>query len=385
MIFDETTNALGEDIERDLQERLVMDEKFDLRPFDIRDEAARLEAKGRFDGNLLFGARRFHVSTHRSGDRNDGPADGAMVPEQALVIEDSGQDRYRRTEGFWEPVPVCPICGCSKREFFLSRFGIDIYACASCTHHYMDPRITFEKLTQLYASDQTAARVYKSDMQMRIDEVKSAYGLEIIEQLSSTAQDRIMDLGCGSGQFLKVAHRRGWSCCVGVDANSEYKDSYQNSEGIQFISSTFEGLDRGSLGSDYDAITLWNVLEHLYDVKAIVGELKNLLKPGGLLFIMVPNARSLATRLIRERSATFNWKHVSHFTPDSLQRLMADHGLRCELLETAVSEIENVKSYLSGAWPYSGHGDPEGLFDFITPEYLHKNLLGSRLIGVFRR
>jgi hypothetical protein len=63
---------------------------------------------------------------------------------------------------------------------------------------------------------------------------------------------------------------------------------------------------------------------------------------------------------------------------------MAQNGLEQIHLETAITEIDNVKSYLSGAEPYGGYGDPEKLFEFITPKYLHENLLGSRLIGIFR-
>ena len=64
---------------------------------------------------------------------------------------------------------------------------------------------------------------------------------------------------------------------------------------------------------------------------------------------------------------------------------MNDAGFETALMETSISEIENVKSYMNGAWPYSGYGDPDRNFDFITPSFLHENMLGSRLIGVFRR
>ena len=129
---------------------------------------------------------------------------------------------------------------------------------------------------------------------------------------------------------------------------------------------------------------MWNVLEHLYDIQTIVSDVKQMLKPGGLFFVMVPNIESLASRIIRERSPTFNWKHVSHFTRGSLERLMTSCGLATEHFETVITEIDNVKSYLSGEYPYHGYGDPDGLFDFITPEYIHRNFLGSRMIGIFR-
>ena len=98
---------------------------------------------------------------------------------------------------------------------------------------------------------------------------------------------------------------------------------------------------------------------------------------------MVPNSLSLATRLMRNMSPTFSWKHVNHFTEKSLSTLFVNHGFKFEFKETVISEIDNIKSYMSGEYPYHGYGDPEQIFEFITPEYIHDNMLGSRLIGVF--
>ena len=53
-------------------------------------------------------------------------------------------------------------------------------------------------------------------------------------------------------------------------------------------------------------------------------------------------------------------------------------------LETAITEIDNIKSYLVGEYPYHGYGYPENLFKFITPEFIHQNNLGSRIIGIFK-
>lgn len=350
--------------------------------FDISSFASRLDAKNQFDGNLRFGAKKFHNETNRSGEGK--PADGGLVREHAKIVKDTGEDRYQRVGDFWEDVNECPVCGGTERSFFLTRMGLDIWRCKSCSHRYQHPRITFEKACELYADDKTASDIYTQPIQKDIDQVKYQYGLDVIDQLNPPARKRIMDIGCGAGGFLEVAFANGWDACVGIDANNRYADIYQEAGGIQYIQSSFERLDRERLGTDYDCISLWNVLEHLFDLQSIVAEIKRMLKSGGLLLIMVPNVESLATRLIRERSATFNWKHVSHFSPNSLKALMSRHGLECVHMETAITEIDNVKSYMSGEYPYHGYGDPDHLFDFITPEYLHRNLLGSRMIGVFR-
>ncbi len=357
-----------------------------IKDFDLNDSLSRLEAKNQFDGHLVYGSKKFHTSTNRSTAKKDGPADGKMHKEQELVVKQTHEEAYERIAEFWEDVNECPICGSQERSFFLTRFALDIYRCEDCTHHYMHPRIKFDKLVSLYAQDQTAHQIYVSESQVNIDIVKSQYGLMLLDKLGVPDQGKIMDLGCGSGKFLATAAKHGWKECIGVDANPTFKDFHgANDDGVRFIYSSFEELDKQAIGEDYSAITLWNVLEHLYDLKAIVRQIHSLLKKDGLLFIMVPNVQSLATRLIREKSATFNWKHVAHFSPQSLGKLMEDAGFETALMETSISEIENVKSYMNGRWPYSGYGDPDGNFDFITPQYLHDRMMGSRLIGVFRK
>ena len=351
--------------------------------FDLNSFECRLSAKNQFDGNLKYGAADFHKTTNRSGEGK--PASGSLVREHARVVLDTKNERYQRLGDYWEEVAFCPVCGSRQSSFLLSRQGLDIWSCSDCSHCYQNPRISFAKACELYSDDKTAADIYTQPIQKEIDRVKYQYGLNLIEHLGVPAKDRLMDIGCGAGVFLEVASERGWKNCVGVDANSRYGTYYRPHLHLQYINSSFEKLEPSVLGKDYDCITLWNVLEHLYDLHSIVASIKNILKPGGLVFIMVPNVKSLATRLIRDKSPTFNWKHVSHFSARSLEVLMQHHALKQVHLETAITEIDNIKSYMSGEYPYEGYGDPAALFEFITPDYIHRNMLGSRLIGVFKR
>lgn len=351
--------------------------------FDIRSFESRLAAKNRFDGNLLHGAKAFHAKTNRTGVGK--PSSGYLIREHAKVVTDTGIDQYQRIDGHWEPVDHCPVCGSGEREFFLSRFALDIYRCLNCGHRYQNPRITFSAAEQLYRDDKTASDIYTQPLQISIDEIKYQYGIDLIDQLGPPARERIMDIGCGAGVYLKMADRNGWQHCVGVDINERYAQIYSETKGVQFLSSSFERMDPSKLGRDYDCIALWSVLEHLFDLHTIVDRIREMLRPRGLLFILVPNVESLATRLMRERSPTFNWKHISHFSPRSLKHLMSAHGLKCEHFETVITEIDNIKSYMSGEYPYHGYGDPDNLFDFITPEYIHRHHLGSRQIAIFRK
>jgi len=351
--------------------------------FNIDNFDERLTAKNAFDGNLQFGAKHFHETTKRTGAGR--PSSGHMTAEHSKVVRDTGIDRYERRADLWTEVNKCLVCGSADREFLLSRMGLEIHRCKTCTHRYLSPHVKFEKAMEIYGDDKTASDIYTQPLQIEIDEKKYQYGLDLMHQLNPPARDRIMDLGCGAGTMLKVAHRNGWKQCVGVDVNERYGDIYQANQEIQFINAFFESLDPQKLGREYDVISMWSVLEHLYDLHNILDRVHSMLKPNGLLFILVPNAESLITRIARSLSPTFNWKHVSHFTRRSLNKLMEMHKLREVFAETVITEIDNIKSYLSGEYPYYGYGDPDHLFDWITPEYIHQNFLGSRLIAIFRK
>ena len=351
--------------------------------FNIKNEEERLKEKNKFDGNLILGARKFHESTSRTGQNK--PLSDTLIPAHAKVVKDTGKDRYQRLEPYWERVDCCPVCQCQESVFKFSRMALDIFQCSHCTHQFMNPRITYEKIIELYEDDRTAQKVSTSATQKKIDRVKYAYGLSLIDQLHPPEKNTIVDLGCGVGVMMEEADKMGWSHCIGVDVNPNYQGTFDASrKGIQFLNANFDQLPPLMLDHSCDCITMWNVLEHVYDLTSMMNRLKLLLKPNGLLLILVPNVESLALRLFRSQGSTFSWPHVSHFCAKSLQYLMDHNGFVQEHLETVITEIDNIKSYMSGESAYSGIGDPEGLFDFITPDYLHQHMLGSRLLGIFR-
>ncbi|MBM3711910.1 MAG: methyltransferase domain-containing protein, partial [Actinobacteria bacterium] len=226
--------------------------------FDIRSFKERLTAKNEFDGNLVYGAKKFHFDTNRAGIGK--PSSGYLIREHAKVVVDTGVERYQRKQGCWERVESCPVCGSSDNEFFLHRLGLDIYRCKKCSHRYLNPRIKYSEAMKIYEDDKTASDIYTVPIQIKIDEIKYQYGLELINQLIIGNKRKIMDIGCGAGVYLKIAFKNGWEQCIGVDVNERYSNIYKENKGIQYISSSFETLDPDKLGENYDCISMWNVL-----------------------------------------------------------------------------------------------------------------------------
>lgn len=349
---------------------------------DLKDSVSRLERKNQFDGNLRFGNAVFHAKTNRTGDGR--PSSGYLIREHAKVVVDTGKERFQRKEEFFYSIDLCPVCGGRNHKKLLSRFGLDIWRCQDCRHGFQNPRLKYEKATSLYMDDRSASDIYTAPLQIEIDEIKYQYGVDLIQLALGGRKDRILDVGCGAGVFLKMAHRSGWPVCVGVDPNENYSKIYREAEGIQYIQGTLEKLDEYNIGNNYDCISMWSVLEHMNDPQKAVRKFSEILSSDGVVFILVPNLDSLATRLMRQLSPTFAWKHPNFFCKESLALLMDQCGFKPVLMETVITEIDNIRNYMSFEWPYeAGHYDKA--FDIITPEWIHGNMLGSRLIGIFRR
>jgi hypothetical protein len=131
-------------------------------------------------------------------------------------------------------------------------------------------------------------------------------------------------------------------------------------------------------------VTLWEVLEHINDVNKFLTNVYKIMKTGALLYICVPNIDALVTRIMHEKSGTFaGYSHVNFFNINTLGQLCKKHGFQILETDSFISEIGTIKNYLCYQDPYNGNADLS--LDFLTPEYLYENNLGSRIAMLCRK
>tara|TARA_B100000315_G_scaffold229561_1_gene239243 strand:+ start:362 stop:655 length:294 start_codon:yes stop_codon:yes gene_type:complete len=91
--------------------------------FNFKNFIERLEAKNKFDANLVMGAKKFHTDTFRIGSNS--PLVANLIPTLAKAVKDTGIDRYKGIDGFWEPVENCPVCKSDQKYFCFERLGAE--------------------------------------------------------------------------------------------------------------------------------------------------------------------------------------------------------------------------------------------------------------------
>ncbi len=176
--------------------------------------------------------------------------------------------------------------------------------------------------------------------------------LGFVSQVAGPGQ--LLDFGCGDGGFIAAAKAAGW-----VAAGVEMRPDHARAKGL----TVFERIEDAP--GSFDVITLWHSLEHVAAPRATVESLLKLLKPGGHMIIAVPNRASWQARLFGRRWFHIDApRHLFHFTPRALQRLLERQGLaivRRWNLEFEIDLFGWTQSALNLVLPR-----PNVLFDVVT-------------------
>jgi SAM-dependent methyltransferase len=136
---------------------------------------------------------------------------------------------------------------------------------------------------------------------------------------------RYLDVGCGSGAWLGLARALGWRV-AGIEVNEAAAHKAR-----RFTDELHVGdvLEAPFAKARFDVVTAFHVLEHVVDPVAVVRRMLDWLAPGGLLIVEVPNAAGLGAALFgRAWSGLELPRHLSHFTPRTLERTVRTAGGR---------------------------------------------------------
>jgi SAM-dependent methyltransferase len=233
----------------------------------------------------------------------------------------------------------CPVCGAAEStEMMLTpdRFELaageqfTLVACQKCQFIYLNPRPASEAIGHYYESSQYQpflSKQQKVSVWDRVYLLARTYMLQkkrhCIERLK--APGRLLDVGCGTGEFLKQMQDHGWQV-AGFEKDESAASFGRDRYALDIKNGDL--LDAAIDSHSFDVITLWHVLEHLYHPKATLAKMSNILKDDGILLIAVPNITSYDANVYgSDWVALDSPRHLWHFTPGTMALLCAGAGL----------------------------------------------------------
>jgi len=170
--------------------------------------------------------------------------------------------------------------------------------------------------------DRLGASFYLSPDKLESDYAPVRFERELRLFRAHCQSGAVLDVGCSTGAFLYQlkAQFPGVYTVTGTDVAGAALD-YAESRGIEVIREPFLDFDFGN--RRFDAVTFWAVIEHVVQPRRFLCKAAALLKPGGHGFILVPNMKSLAVRLLGAKYRYLMPDHVNYFAADTLKRFAA--------------------------------------------------------------
>ena len=209
--------------------------------------------------------------------------------------------------------------------------GFTVIDCHTCRFKHIVPVPTPAELEHVYGHEYYATEkpLY---IQRHLEDrewldLVYAERYDAFERLLGAGRRRLLDVGSGPGLFLKHGAERGGWQVRGIEPASQ---AVAHSRGLGLdVTQGFLGADTAASLGRFDVVHMNEVLEHLPDPRAMLGLVHDLLDPGGLVALMVPNDYSPFQAALRDACGMAPWwvappHHVNYFDVASIQRLLAE-------------------------------------------------------------
>ena len=286
-----------------------------------------------------------------------------------------------------ERVPACPICGGAERTvlhehlvdnvFFAAQGKWTLHGCRQCGGAYLDPRPNTVSIHRAYTTYYThlvaAPKVdYRSLSPLRrlrrrmtngytnwrystCEFPAMALGVILMQALwpvrfkldneyrhmpkCPESGGTLLDVGCGSGAFLRTAKTCGWQVS-GIDPDPKAVMNCRG-QGFDVLQGGVEQF--AEMDNLFDVITLNHVIEHVHDPVATLRACHRLLKPNGQLWLATPNIDSLGHKQYgRDWRGLEPPRHLVLFNPASLRLGLERAGFKKTACKTGSSPLRSM-------------------------------------------
>jgi SAM-dependent methyltransferase len=213
--------------------------------------------------------------------------------------------------------------------------GIDgqfrMVRCVGCELHYLNPQPSVAELQRHYPADYDPFDTPQPGQSSWLRGLGVEYGLKKRCRAVTRykTEGSLLEIGCANGLFLDAMRRTGRWEVHGVEVSKSAVRQARERLALDVCHGTLE--DARFPSGRFDAVAMWDVLEHVHRPKNTLLEIRRVLKPDGLLVCRVPLMGSWDQRLFGAYWAGWDApRHLTVFSHDTLRSMLAQAGLRVE-------------------------------------------------------
>lgn len=220
---------------------------------------------------------------------------------------------------------VCLVCGGEQHRFIGSKNHFDLWRCLYCQAIFTADDAQQKDLQELYDH-------YYDGAYFEIPAVaKQSLERQVLSFAPFRNTGKILDIGFGEGGLLQIAEQQGWQC-YGTEISPRSLE-YGAQQGWVVIDKAENGAR--FIPQSFDVVTMIELLEHVPNPQEILQAAAHWLRPGGLLYLTTPNARSLNQRLLGLDWSVFSPpEHLVIWSPKGIQHALHSAGFQSLRIRT---------------------------------------------------
>lgn len=233
-------------------------------------------------------------------------------------------------------IEKCPVCESDNIiktltaiDNLVTKDKFNIWECKECSCRFTSPIPNEREIGKYYESDEYIShsekgtslidKIYKIVQKITLRSKKRK-----VENLFNREAGFLLDIGCGTGDFLYTMKSAGWKV-AGVEVNPIARKIAEE----KISTSVFSPSEFFKSNNKYNAITMWHSLEHLHNLKDYVQKIIDSLNKNGILLIAVPNYQSFDANYYKENWAAYDVpRHLYHFSFEAMEKLFDEFGFK---------------------------------------------------------
>lgn len=221
---------------------------------------------------------------------------------------------------------VCSICLVAPAELKFTKDSYPVYRCSSCAGEFLEPQPDDRALAEIYDAEYFLGD-HDEASDRRVAALKSGTSALYLDRLSTALAGngrRLLEIGCGTGDLLLQAQSRAFEV-NGVEYSTVAAATANQRLGAELVrTGTIESASLPA--GHFDVVVACDVIEHTRNPKTFLEKAFELLRPGGVVFLVTPSLDSWSRRLLGKRWMEYKVEHLFYFGQRSLGRLLTEAG-----------------------------------------------------------
>lgn len=268
-------------------------------------------------------------------------------------------------------VSSCKACdGIGQQELFMHE-GYPVRRCHSCGLVFLDPQPSDEILSKIYSAEYflESPDVESQDHVSQIKRRTARLYLDAIMQYGGARNGTLLEVGCGKGDLLAEGLARGYEV-HGLDLSPHAAQAANRRLGRDVV--TCATIEQASLPANYfDVCVCADVIEHTRDPIEFLAQVRQVMKPDGVLLLVTPTLDSWSARVMKHRWFEFKTEHLYYFNAVTLQNALARTGFQSVEIAPARKflSLDYIRRHFQ-RYPIPGISPLVSLLWYLTPRFV---------------